>query len=86
LSTKATDPTLGSKQYPTVQQFSVADAIYFLVSTTSRTLETGTASDPTIEVVATITQHQAEAAINWLYGKTWSSLSTADKLKRPGDN
>lgn len=85
LSTKATDPALGVNQYPVDQQFNVADAIYYLTTTTARTLETGPSSNPTIEVVARITPHQADAAIKWLYGKTWAELTPAEKLKRPGD-
>lgn len=85
LSTRATDPALGSNQYPMEQQFNVADAISYLTTTTARTLETvGTASN--VEVKASIPQHQADAAIQWLYGKTRASLTPADKLKRPGDN
>lgn len=85
LCTKATDPTLGINQYPTAQQFNVADAINYLASTTAQTLETvgGVAN---IGVTATITPHQADAAIKWLYGKAFSNLSPSDKLKRPGDN
>jgi hypothetical protein len=97
LCTKATDPALATNQYPTVQQTNVADAIYYLITTTARTLETGPKySGPgstsatkvltTIEVIATIPTHQAEAAVLWLYGKPYASLTAADKLKRPGDN
>lgn len=89
LSTRATNPILGAKQYPTVQQFNVADAIYYLTATTARTLETtvpASTTNPTSEVIATITPHQADAAIKWLYGKARLDLSASDKLKRPGDN
>ena len=87
LSTKATDPALGSNQYPTVQQFNVADAIMYLTVTTARTLESGgPANDPTKEVVATITRHQADAAIKWIYGKTYLSLTPFEKDMRPGGN
>lgn len=85
LCTKATDPLLGSNQYPTVQQYNVADAIYYLTTTTAQTLETvgGVANTA---VTATISTEQANAAINWLYGKSWANLSATEKLKRPGDN
>ena len=85
LSTKATNPVLGINQYPTAQQFNVADAIYYLTFTTARTLETVN-SVQNSEARAIITTHQADAAITWLYGKPWSSLTPSDKLKRPGDN
>lgn len=88
LCTKATDPVLGINQYPAVQQFNVADAINFLTTATvasARTLETVNVNGvnvSNVEVAATITPHQADAAIKWLYG----SSSPSDKLKRPGDN
>jgi hypothetical protein len=83
LCTNFTNPVLGSNQYPTVQQFNVADAINFLTTATVpsvRTLETVNGV-PNVEVAATITQNQADAAIKWLYG----SSSPTDKYKRPGD-
>ena len=85
LCTKATDPVLGVNQYPTDQQFNVADAIHYLTTTTSRTLET-VSNVANTAVTATISTEQADAAIKWLYGKTWSNLTASDKLKRPGDN
>jgi len=85
LSTKATDPVLGINQYPTVQQFNVADAINYLTTTTATTLETVNGVANT-QARALITTHQADAAIQWLYGKPRISLTPADKLKRPGDN
>lgn len=85
ISTKATDPALLTLQYPTTQQFNVADAIHYLTTTTERTLETvNTAANTAVR--ALVTQQQADAAIQWLYGKTWANLTPADKLKRPGDN
>lgn len=84
LSTKATDPALLTLQYPTVQQFNVADAIKYLAITSERTLETVNGVANT-SVRATIPTLQADAAILWLYGKPWTSLTPADKLKRPGD-
>lgn len=91
LSTKATNPALGINQYPTSQQFNVADAIYSLTTTAARTLENvpnPADSSKTVlgEVVTRITPQQANAAIKWLYGKPWANLSASDKLKRPGDN
>jgi hypothetical protein len=85
LCTKATDHALGINQYPTDEQFNVADAIHYLTITTARTLETVSGVSNTA-VTATISTQQADAAIKWLYGKAWSSLSASDKLKRPGDN
>ena len=86
LCTKATNPALGSNQYPVVQQFTnVADAITYLTTTSARTLEKVNNVANT-EVRALITQHQADAAIQWLYGKPRANLTPADKLKRPGDN
>jgi len=85
LCTKATDPVLGVNQYPTDQQFNVADAIYYLTTTTARTLETVSGVSNTA-VTATISTEQAEAAIKWLYGKARLNLSASDKIKRPGDN
>jgi len=85
LSTKATDPALLTLQYPTVQQSNVADAIKYLTTATERTLETVNGVANT-SVRATIPTLQADAAILWLYGKPWASLTPADKLKRPGDN
>ena len=85
LSTRATDPLLGINQYPTVQQFNVADAIYYLTTTTARTLETINGIQNN-EVRALITPRQADAAIQWLYGKSRTDLTPADKLMRPGDN
>ena len=85
LCTKATDPVLGSNQHPAVQQFNVADAIYFLTTITAETLETVN-SVPNTSTRATIPAHQADAAIKWLYDKAFLSLSASDKLKRPGDN
>lgn len=85
LSTMATNPVLGINQYPTVQQFNVADAINFLTTTTAQTLETVNGVANT-KARALITQHQADAAIQWLYGKPQAILTPADKLKRPGDN
>ena len=85
VSTGATNPALLTSQYPVVQQFNVADAIHYLTATTASTLETvnGVANTAAL---ATITAHQADAAITWLYGKPWVSLSASDKLNRPGDN
>lgn len=85
LCTTATDPALGINQYPTTQQFNVADAIHYLTTTTATTLETVNGVSNTA-ARATISSHQADAAIQWLYGKTWADLSASDKLKRPGDN
>jgi hypothetical protein len=95
LATRATNPALGTKQYPVNQQLNVADAIYYLISTTARTLETGpvysgagstasTKAATTIEVRATIPTQLAESAIQWLYGKPYSALTPAEKLIRPG--
>jgi hypothetical protein len=42
----------------------------------------GVANTP---VKARIPQHQADAAIKWLYGKNRGALTAADKAKRPGD-
>lgn len=85
LCTNATDPARGIDQYPVDQQINVADAIYYLTTTTARTLETVNSATNTA-VTATISTEQADAAIKWLYGKSRLSLSASDKLKRPGDN
>lgn len=85
LCTKATDPALGSNQYPTTRQDNVADAIHYLTTTTERTLETVNGVSNSA-ARAIITPHQADAAIQWLYGKTWANLSQAEKARRPGDN
>lgn len=65
-------------------QTNVADAIQWLVTTDATTLETvgGVANTP---VKARIPQHQADAAIKWLYGKSRVALTAADKAKRPGE-
>jgi predicted CXXCH cytochrome family protein len=95
LCTKATDPVLNAKPYPTNQQLNVADAIFYLTTTTARTLETGpvytgtgstakTKATTTIEVRATIPTQQALNAIQWLYGKPYTNLTAAEKLIRPG--
>ena len=87
LCTKATDPALGFNQYPKVQQFNVADAIYYLTITTAQTLETVNGVANTA-VTATITPHQAEAAIKWIYGKSRAELSLSPDMaqsKRPGN-
>ncbi|GAM08455.1 C-type polyheme cytochrome OmcB [Geobacter sp. OR-1] len=84
LCTTATDPALGTLQYPQDQQTNVADAIQYLVTTTSRTLETISGVSNS-EVSATITQRQADYAIRWLYGTDRTALTPSGKLKRPGD-
>jgi len=65
-------------------QTNVADAIQWLVTTNATTLETVNGV-PNTAVVARIPQHQADAAIKWLYGKERTSLTGADKAKRPGE-
>lgn len=65
-------------------QANVADAIQWLVTTNATTLETVNGVQNTA-VVARIPQHQADAAIKWLYGKERTSLTAADKIKRPGE-
>lgn len=65
-------------------QANVADAIQWLVTTNATTLETVNGVANTA-VTARIPQHQADAAIKWLYGKNRTSLTLADKVKRPGE-
>lgn len=96
ISSLAPDIALGANRYPVDTPIftNVADAIYYLLTTTAETLETGpeylngglpTGVNTTIKVVAKIPKHQADAAILWLYGKKYSDLSPSDKLKRPGE-
>ena len=85
LATRSTDPALGINQYPTTQQANVADAVHYLTITTERTLETVNGVSNS-SVRALVPTHQADAAIQWLYGKPWASMTPAEKLKRPGDN
>jgi len=65
-------------------QTNVADAIQWLVTTDATTLETVNGVANTA-VKARIPQHQADAAIKWLYGKDRTALVLADKVKRPGE-
>jgi hypothetical protein len=71
----------------------VADAIQSLIGNPRLyyTLKTGKTTGSTVcsdysSSSVSIPTHQADAAIKWLYGKSWVNLSTSDKLKRPGDN
>ena len=67
-------------------QTNVADAVQWLVLNDSITIASVDATKKTAKyTTARIPQHVADAAIKWIYGKDRSALTSADKVKRPGD-